>query len=203
MAEQNPQPQPQPAPEPKPGTNPQPQPPPPQPNPEDTVKAAVEVARKQWEVDQQKKAAKEKEDAERKAAEEQGKWKELADKERTDREKATAELSTMHRENQLLKVDRQLRDYLADETRREYLGNAPDIMLHVEKRLEPDAKPEAVTKLIADEVKAFMDRTPRGLRGNGAPPAPRAGKLPAGSALPPRKDGDEGKPQLTHIGRGF
>jgi hypothetical protein len=60
-------------------------------------------------------------------------------------------------------VSVRLRDYLtADNNLKPYLGNAPDIMLHVERALTPNATEQAITRLIESHVKAFVERSKAG-----------------------------------------
>lgn len=55
-------------------------------------------------------------------------------------------------------VENKLRDYLALNFR-DLIGNAPDIMLHVEKALTPGAKDAEIARLIDSHSKAFAERT--------------------------------------------
>jgi hypothetical protein len=83
-----------------------------------------------------------------------------------------------------------LRDHLADK-HPDYLANAPDIMLHVEKHLAADAKPADVKKLIEEQSKAFADRTPRKVAaGGGVSASPRNG-LPAGTDVKKKANGQQ------------
>ena len=79
-----------------------------------------------------------------------------------------------------------LRDHLADPANKldAYLPNAPDIMLHVERALPADAKPEDVAKVIAEQARAFAERTPRAVKGGAPAPVSRTG--PASGSLPAR-----------------
>lgn len=148
--------------------------------------AAAEAERKRLADERQR----EKEEAERKKAEEQGEYQKIAKQEEEKRTAAEQKAAAAERRAQLAEVNIALRDHLAgDDARRAYLNNAPDIMLHVEKALAADAKPEDVAKLIEKETAAFIQRTgaAQGTRGTGGPGANR-GKLPAGMQLPPARN---------------
>lgn len=85
--------------------------------------------------------------------------------------KATAEQErdAAKKEALLAKVENKLRDWLALNAR-EFLGSAPDIMLHIERAITADAKDGEVARLIESHAKAFMERN-KGLRKVGAPVA--------------------------------
>jgi hypothetical protein len=107
-------------------------------------------------------------------AKKRGEFEELYRKETDAREKAQEKADAAERKAQLLEVGLSLRDYLAaDETRKAYLPNAQDIMPHIERQLQPDAKADEVKQVIEREAKAFMERTGAKKPGTvGAPPAP-------------------------------
>lgn len=90
----------------------------------------------------------------------------------TNRQKEADRAAAAERRAQISEVNIQLRDHLAgDKDRAAFLSNAVDIMGHIEKELKPDAKPDEIKKLIADQAKAFIDRSgPR--RAGGPPPNP-------------------------------
>jgi hypothetical protein len=136
------------------------------------------------------KSRKEREAAEAEEAKKRGEWEELATKEQQKRTQAEERAAQAERRAQLAEVNVALRDHLADK-HPDYLANAPDIMLHVEKHLAPDAKPTDVAKVIADEAKAFADRTPRKVSsGGGVSASPRNG-LPAGTDVKKKANGQQ------------
>jgi vacuolar-type H+-ATPase subunit E/Vma4 len=129
------------------------------------------------------KARKDKEAADAETARKNGEFEKLAEAEREKREAA-------ERRAQLAEVNVALRDHLADK-HPDYLANAPDIMLHVEKHLAADAKPADVKKLIEEQSKAFADRTPRKVAaGGGVSASPRNG-LPAGTDVKKKANGQQ------------
>jgi hypothetical protein len=58
----------------------------------------------------------------------------------------------------LAKVENKLRAYLLDNFK-EFVGNTLDIMLHIEKALDPNATEQAIVRLIESHSKAFVERT--------------------------------------------
>lgn len=74
-------------------------------------------------------------------------------------------------------VEVKLRDYLAL-NHKEYLGNALDIMLHVEKAVPIDATDALITRIIDAQAKAFVERSKaaRGT-GGGAPGSAVRGRM--------------------------
>jgi hypothetical protein len=146
------------------------------------VKSALDAERKKRDSDD----AKTREEAERKKAEEQGEFQKIAAQADEKREKAEKDRDDALRRAQLAEVNVQLRDYLAHDDRKAFLANAPDIMLHVEKELPADAKPEDVAKLIEKKTAEFIARTaPTKGGAHGAPAGGARGKLPAGQVIPP------------------
>lgn len=100
-------------------------------------------------------------------------------------EKAANErTAAAERRAQLAEVNIELRDHLA-KTHGDYLANAPDIMLHVQGKLAADAKTVDITKLIAEEAKAFVERTPREKKSGGLPGNKRSADT--GGPNPPTK----------------
>jgi dTMP kinase len=168
---------------------------------EEQVQARVEAAL----AEERKKAdatkAKETEERERAEAEKRGEFQKVAEQEQTKREAAEQKAAEAERRAQLAEVNVSLRDHLASK-HPDYLSNAADIMLHVEKTLAPDAKPDAVAKLIEEQAKAFVERTPRQKPIGGAPPAPtRGNRIPEN--LPAKPSGEARRPrwsQMTYRG---
>lgn len=115
------------------------------------------------------------------------------------------------RRAKVAEVSVSLRDHLAaDDERKPYLTNAPDIMLHVEKKLTVEMTDAQVEQLIADETTAFIARTaPKKAPGGGVPPGPSRNKLPS-NAFPQRRtpapaggdggSGDAGPPAPRRFG---
>lgn len=155
----------------------------------DKVQAAVDAALSA----EREKVKKEKEEAARKAAEDEakknGEFEKLADSERQAREKAEQAVAAAERRAQQAEVNIALRDHLAT-AHPDYASNAPDIMLHVAAKLTPDSKPDDIKKIITDEAKAFVERTPRAVV-KGTPPAPgrkiEPTDLPPARKLPERR----------------
>lgn len=139
------------------------------------IDAALELERKKAATDRQK----EKEEAERKKAEEQGEYQKVAETERGKREEAERSAAAAERRAQLAEVNISLRDHLAAK-HPDYQANAADIMLHVERKLAADAKPDDVKKVIEAEAKGFVERTPRA-RVTPPPPAPSGRRNAGGS----------------------
>jgi membrane protein involved in colicin uptake len=157
----------------------------------DATNAALAAERKKRE----EADAKALEEGERKKAEEQGEYQKLAEADRAKREAAEQQRDEAIRRAQLAEVNIQLRDYLAADDRKQFLANAPDIMLHVEKELAPDAKSEDVAKLIEKKTAEFVARTaPAKAGAQGAPSGGARGKLPAGQGAPAPKPQQNGKP---------
>lgn len=149
---------------------------------DEEIEAIVE---KRLKAERDAQEAARKKEEEEKAAEEarrKGEFEKLAADEKAKREKAEAEAAEANRRAQLAEVNIKLRDYLA-EKHPDYLANAADIMLHVEKQLKPDAKPEDVAKLIAEQAKAFVERTPKAKVAT--VPAPTRTGVPGGANVPP------------------
>lgn len=73
---------------------------------------------------------------------------------------ATAEQERDEAKKQALlaQVENKLRDYLALNMR-QFIGNAPDIMLHIEKALTANAKEGEIARLIESHAKAFAERS--------------------------------------------
>lgn len=146
---------------------------------DDAVAAAVDQERKQ----QAEKDKKAKEEADRKAAEDQGKHKDLYEKEKADRakDKADADLKLARKD-----ADIALRDYLS-EKHPAYAGVAKYIMPLVE--ITPDMKEADIKKAITTAADQYVKDNPRGT----AAGAPRNKKtlnageeVPAGEAKKPR-----------------
>lgn len=146
------------------------------------TEAAAKAERDRAVADRQR----EKEEAERKKAEEQGEYQKVAQQEEAKRKEAEARAAAAERRALLADVNVQLRDHLAaTDALKPFLGNAPDIMLHVEKKLGDDAKPDDIAKLIDAEAKSFAARTTAGKgAAGGAPAGGQRGKLPAGQHSP-------------------
>lgn len=122
----------------------------------DAVKAAVREDRKA-----QKKAAKLKQrddddpdpddDPEEDAAE-------IISKAEARAAKAEQEAAAAKKEALLARVENKLNAHLALNFR-DFMGNAPDIMLHIAAALTPDAKDGEIARLIDSHTKAFVERT--------------------------------------------
>lgn len=170
--------------QPAPDPQPQPTPPPvPQPKPgeqkpaedkltltKDELQAQIQAALTADREKREKAEAKAREEAERKAAEEQGKFKELADKERAEKERLAAEVRT-------LRVAATLRDHLA-EKHPEYVGTAKYILPLV----PADADGDELAKAIESAAEQYVKDNPRQAKGGGAPaPLPRTPNRANGS----------------------
>jgi hypothetical protein len=152
--------------------------------PEDEVQRRIDAARAEERQKLEEAKAKEKEEAERLEAEKRGEFEKLAAKEAEKREQAERERDEAKRVAQVACVQVQLRDHLADK-HPEYMSNAGDVMNEVAKRLTDDAKPEAVAKLIEEQAKAFVERTPRQKPTGGTPSSPGKNQR-APEGLPPK-----------------
>jgi hypothetical protein len=139
------------------------------------IKAAREEERRKAEEAKKK----EKETAEAEEARKRGEFEKLADQEKTKREAAEQERDRLNRENRMLKIERQLAAHL-ESTHKDYTANAADIMLHVEKKVSAETSDDDVKKIIAEESKAFVERTPRKLA-NGAPAANPRSRIKPGT----------------------
>jgi hypothetical protein len=150
--------------------------------PADPIAEAVKAERAKWEREQEQKEAEAAAVRERAEAEKKGEWEKVANDEKSKREQAD-------RRAQMAEVNVNLRDHLA-EKHADYLPNAADIMLHIERKLAASAKPDDVRKLIEAEAEAFVKRTPRQVNkgGAGAPP-PAGGSRLNLSGRNPRKQG--------------
>lgn len=85
--------------------------------------------------------------------------------------RAEQEAAAAKKEALLAKVENKLNAYLALNFR-DLIGNAPDIMLHIERALTPDAKEGEIARLIEAQSKAFADRVKAARKpASGAPPA--------------------------------
>lgn len=104
----------------------------------------------------------EKEEADRKAAEEQGEFKKLLEKEKDK----SGQLAT---ENRQLKIERDLRDHLAEKNPA-YIGTAKYIMPQIAADVSEAELPKAIEKAVGEYVKD----NPRQAKPTptGAPPAP-------------------------------
>lgn len=72
-------------------------------------------------------------------------------------------------------VNVKLRDYLTSDTNlKPYLGNAPDIILHIERALPKDATDQAIHRLIESHTKAFVERSKQGRTGTVQPSISRS-----------------------------
>lgn len=156
-----------------PAPTPEPKPPKPEPDPnpgipEDEVQRRITAALEERDRKAAEEKQREKEEREREEAEKRGEFQKVAEQEQAKREQAEEKAAAAERRAQLAEVNVQLRDHLASK-HPDYLSNAADIMLHVEKALPADAKPEAVAKLIDEQAKAFVERTPRQKPIGGAP----------------------------------
>lgn len=122
----------------------------------DAVKAAVKADRKA-----QKKAANQRQppaddpdpddDPEEDAAE-------IISKAEARAAKAEQEATAAKKEALLARVENKLNAHLALNFR-DFMGNAPDIMLHIAAALTPDAKEGEIARLIDSHTKAFVERT--------------------------------------------
>jgi hypothetical protein len=169
--------------------------------PEDEVQRRITAALEERDRKAADEKQKETEERERAEAEKRGEFQKVAEQEQTKREAAEQKAAEAERRAQLAEVNVSLRDHLASK-HPDYLSNAADIMLHVEKTLAPDAKPDAVAKLIEEQAKAFVERTPRQKPIGGAPPAPtRGNRIPEN--LPAKPSGEARRPrwsQMTYRG---
>jgi hypothetical protein len=152
------------------------------------IQAALAAAKTKWDADAAAAKKKADDDAAAEESKKKGEWEKVATKAQTEAKDAADKAAAAERRAQLAEVNVQLRDHLA-EKHADYLANATDIMLHVSSKLAADAKPEAITKLIADEAKAFVERTPRVGAKQGTPPAPGQ-KISRTADVPPRTNED-------------
>lgn len=162
---------------------------------EQRTKAAVEAALKAERDKAADEARKAKEAADAEEAKKRGEFEKLAQQEQAKREKAEQRVAEAERKALLADVSVQLRDHLA-EKHPEYLTNAPDIFLHVKEKLEDDAEPDAIAKLIADEAKAFAERTGKAKAGPPAAPS-RSSRAPAD--LPKPQQPANGAPRFGTV----
>ena len=99
--------------------------------------------------------------------------------------KAEQERDLAMKEALMARVENKLNAYLALNLR-EFMGNAPDIMLHIEKALSPGAKDAEIARLIESHSKAFSERVKAARR-------PASGATPGGLARSPRTSGLTGR----------
>lgn len=141
-----------------------------EPTQEEKFAEMLKAERAKWEADNATKAREAQEEADRKKAEEEGKWKELADKEKAK----AAELAA---ENRRLRVTNDLRDHLADK-HPDYIGVAKYILPTIPADTKDGDLAAAIEKAAAEYVKD----NPRAAKGGsgGAPAAPssRSNKQP-------------------------
>lgn len=153
----------------------------------DAVKAAVKADRKERQKAQkQKQKQQEEANADDGDADEDDDAEdpaEIAAKAETRAARAEQERDQAVKEALLAKVENKLRDYLALNLR-EFIGNAPDIMLHIERALPAGAKEQEIQRTIESHAKAFAERT-KAVR------KPASG-APMGGARSPRASGFTG-----------
>ena len=106
-----------------------------------------------------------------------------------ERDALKAEREQLAREVRSLKVSQQLRDHLAA-THADYVGNAVDILPHVERQIADDTTEAQIARLIEKESAAFAERNPRAPKGGGAPAAVAGRISPAPAHQPPPANGD-------------
>lgn len=154
---------------------------------EDEIQARIDAAVKKRDDDAAKKDADAKAKAEEEEAKKRGEFEKIAATAEEKRKAAEDKAAASERRAQLAEVKGQLHDHLADK-HPDYVRNATDIMLHVEKKLPADAKPDDIAKLIEEEAKSFVERTPRASSTSGAPGGATRGKIPSGTVVPPPDD---------------
>lgn len=151
-------------------------------------------------ADREKRKAKEKKQKEREADDdENGDDEEDAAEVISKAERRAAEAEQERdqaiKEALLAKVENKLRDYLTINFR-EFIGNAPDIMLHIEKALSPKSSEQEVARLIKSHAEAFVERTKAARRpASGAPAGGARGlsrpNVPGGSPAPAGEDREQ------------
>lgn len=95
---------------------------------------------------------------------------------------AKQEATEANRRAQIAEVGVLLRDHLTEKYK-EFVGNAKDIILHIEKDLPDNPKPAEIQRLIADHSRAFVERIRNAKGAHGAPAGGTRGKLPQGSPI--------------------
>lgn len=145
------------------------------------------------------KADKDKADAEEKAKNEkllaEGQWKELE-------KKKDLEIQEANHRAMLADVNVKLRDHLTAK-HPEYLANAVDIMVHIEREVKNDTKPEEVVKIIEAQAKAFVDRTPKAKPAGGLPKTPRGGSGNPVEGNPQNTPTAPARQRFSHLTRNY
>jgi hypothetical protein len=164
------------------------------------ITAAVTAAREEDKT-KRKQAEKEKRDRERRERgedEEEEDPKEVIAKAEKRAADAEQEAAQAKRDATIAKIENKLRDYLVGNYK-EFLGNATDIMLHIEKALTPDATEQAISRLIEAHTKSFVERVKQAKGSHGAP-AGGIRRLPLGT---PPQPATEERQQKAESARKF
>lgn len=129
---------------------------------QDRIEAATVAAVKADRDEQKKKAREKKKQLAREEAEEdeeeQEDPKEIIANAETRAAEAEQRAAEAEKKALMADVNVRLRDYLTANFK-EFVGNAPDIILHIERALSENAKEQEIIRLIEAQSKAFVERT--------------------------------------------